>query len=508
MELGAVVEDLDLDPGRSCRTGDGGPDGVVEQVPEDGGHVLRIAQRSGDEGLRSDGQEHPAFRGLDPLRAEERLQVRFRESIGVLDGVSQWAVVEHVREVPTGLVVLTGLEQAGDRVQTVRELVPLRAEGGGHRRDGVESAGQRLDVGAVAHDDDPAEVHAVLRHRPDVDEEDPGADDELGRDLSGCVVRHEGDESLGQIELGEGASDGRVDAEQAGRLIGAHRHDPARGDPDDPLADAAEHSGLVLHQGGELLRAEAEGQSPQSAPDEHGRDQADGQRQEGCPRDQRRLPRDVGEDPLRGEPHADLSDDLPGACADDGTRGVRRLGREHGHLGPRGRTEGPGLPRHGLPAGQRRFGARAHLASEFVGIGMRQTDPAFVGDDHEERAGPCTDLGSERLQGGGPQLGGLGRPGGARLEGHGRSDVRVARDALGDRQGRRLGLLHEAFAAHPGVDPGAHHDDGRDHDELEDEDLRREARASGTPPFRPRRSIADHGSDGTALAVTVPKATG
>jgi hypothetical protein len=198
------------------------------------------------------------------------------------------------------------------------------------------------------------------------------------------------------------------------------------------------------------------------------------------------------------EPDADLADDLAVAGRDHGPTGVGRFGRENGHLGAGGRPEGAGLPRDRLRPGQGRFRTGAHPEPELVGVGVRQTDPALVGDDHEERSGPCADLLAELLQGAGPEVGRRRRPRGTRLECHGGPDVGIARDTLGDREGGGLGFVHEALAAHPSEHARAHGDDRDDDDQLQHEHLRREAGAPAPSPTWPLRFVADHGSDRTS----------
>ena len=80
---------------------------------------------------------------------------------------------------PDGVVVTAELDQAGDYVQTVRELVLLRPQRVGQRADVVELAQQRLELRPVAERDDCAHVasphgdrHPVRDEHAVVDEHD------------------------------------------------------------------------------------------------------------------------------------------------------------------------------------------------------------------------------------------------------------------------------------------------------------------------------------------------
>nr|BFF15482.1 hypothetical protein GCM10025699_67850 [Microbacterium flavescens] len=478
VQVGAVVEHLDLDPRRGDATRHRGPDGVVDQVAEHGRDVAGLDHGAGHEGLGAELEQHAALRRLDALRPEERLEIRLGQSIGVRHGVPQGPVVEHVGQVAARLLGPTELEHAREGVQAVGELVALRPEGRRHRTHRVEPAREGLDGGPVADHGDPAEVDAVARDRAHVDQQHVPPDDErrvarfdrptartgTGGGGAARALAQQLHERGGEVELVERPADARrpVDPEEARGLVVADRHDPVARDREHPLAHPAEHRLLVLHQRRQLLGLKAEGRAVEPSPDQHGRHDADHQGQHGHADHGQAVAREGVVHPGGRVPDAHLAHDRP-----RGAR-LRRRGVDR-HLGAGGLAERAALPRHDLLAAERGVRTGAHPLADARRIGVGQAHTAVVRDDDEERPGALLRRDGRELQVARRQR--LLVDDGA-VDAEGRdlgAHVGVGRDALRHGERGRLGLARQALDGDRGE-----HGAGQQHDRGDDGELQQQ----------------------------------
>jgi hypothetical protein len=470
----AVVEDLDLHPRGRVVAAERRCDCVVDEVPEHGRHVPGLGDRPLHQRLRADPEQDAALGRLDALRAEERLQVRLGQPIGVLHRVVQRAALLHIGQVRPRPVGLARVEQARDRVEAVRELVPLGTQGGAHRTDRVEPPGEGLDVGPVPQHGDPSQVASVAVDRADVDEQHPVAGDDrrAGGDGRGTVEQVR--QRCRQGQRPQCAPDRPGQVEQARGFGVAGRHGPRRRDRDHTLAHAAEDGLLVLHEGHEVLRLQPEGEPDEASTEQHRRDHREQHRDESRPDDGHAVldERVVHAGPV--EPDAHLADDgqRTGGAA---RRRPAGCGRADRHLRPRRLTQGAACPGHGLAAVECLVRRGAHHLPDPVGVRVGESDPAVVRDHDEQR--------SRALLGRARRL--LDRPvrecvsveGGAvdAEPGDLGAEVLLRRHALRDREGRPLRRPFEAADLDPD-EHGARQRDDRDHDEeLQQEHLGGEA---------------------------------
>ena len=142
----ALVVELEHDAARIAVSH--GVEGVVEQVAD---HGEQVASRQAD-GLRDrprDGQLDAALGGLGALAEqqgrEHRVAHRVHHLVGEPLGQRQLLGGEG-----DGVVRAAHLHQRDHRVQPVRGLVGLRAQGVGEPAHDVELAGDRLQLGVVA----------------------------------------------------------------------------------------------------------------------------------------------------------------------------------------------------------------------------------------------------------------------------------------------------------------------------------------------------------------------
>ena len=128
-------------------------------------------------GPLGDPQLHPALRGQRRLRHQQRRHRRVVDPAGDRQ-VERRPVPAQRVDVPDHLVVLADLDQPGDGVQLVGELVGLRPEqlgGAAERADLLLQPGQ---LGAVPQGGHRAEPAAVLADRHPVHHQHPAAPDD------------------------------------------------------------------------------------------------------------------------------------------------------------------------------------------------------------------------------------------------------------------------------------------------------------------------------------------
>ena len=162
------------------------------------------------------------------------------------------------------------LDQAGDHVQAMRELVLLGAERVGEAADVVQLPQQGLELGAVAQGDDRADVTAAHVDRHAVDDEHAvvhehdvvGTFDAPGEHVANVPDRDEVDEPLPHDVL--------LGADQPLRLIVHERDAAVRVGGDGALANTVQQRLALLDERRDLLRLEAE-RLPLHAPCEQNR---------------------------------------------------------------------------------------------------------------------------------------------------------------------------------------------------------------------------------------------
>jgi hypothetical protein len=162
-------------------------------------------------------------------------------------------------DVADDLVVLADLDEAGDGVEAVAELVGLRPQHLRHVGHRVELALQAEQLGAVAQRRDPADQPVPRADRHAVEHQDAVADRhrhvgprpllrqqrrELGRQAEGGDVPP--DDVVGEVE------------QRPGDVVG-QGHRASEVDRDHPLADAVQGGVAVLDEAGDLQRFEPEG---------------------------------------------------------------------------------------------------------------------------------------------------------------------------------------------------------------------------------------------------------
>ena len=275
-------------------------DGVVDEVRQHGRDVLRLRpRRHARASRRSRSGRTPRSPACSAFDSEQRLPGTARRgrsptgrSIGARDASrTSSRIVARVGHA-------TGIDQAGRHVQAVRELVSLHAQRIGHRRDRLEAIGERHDVGAVADHGDEAQIAIGARHRTGVDEDDVVADDErLGGIRSSAVRRRRATQRARAparagrdrrmprpTEIGASRAFVRPWCSRPSRrrrTVGEHA-----------VADAVEHRRLILHEGGELLRLQAESEPLEPSPEHERHHCAECDRAERPPA--RRLPSSRG----------------------------------------------------------------------------------------------------------------------------------------------------------------------------------------------------------------------
>src|SRR6266487_5139266 len=233
-------------------------DGVVHEVAGHGHQVRgeRLVDRP-DLRVGPDPQLDTALGGQAGLRHQQRGECRVGDAGGHLAQQPLVALAGPV-DVADDLLVFAQLDEAGNRVQPVGELVGLGAQRVGGVAAEVELAAQRGQLGTVAQRGDRTDPPATHYHRHLVEHEDPVvAQDHLvgPGDLAGQHVERAWLQALGR----QRATD-RVGSqpEQPDRLV-VDEGDPIGGvRADDALLDAVQHRLPVLDEAGDLGRLEAE----------------------------------------------------------------------------------------------------------------------------------------------------------------------------------------------------------------------------------------------------------
>ena len=448
-----VAEASDLDAARR-RPFDGGSDRVVDEVAEHGGHILHLDQVRQQQRLRVDGDPYAALSRLETVRADEGVQQAVADAIDVLDRVVDGPAMQLLAEELASLARAVGVEHADGDVEAVRELMPLHTQCPGHGPHGVQSFAERGDVRAIADDQHGAEVPPGVTHGLRVGIEHPVAHDHR---LTRGAVSSRGDDRGGDAQLLQRRARGVAEVQHPPRRIVAEAHDAAVVQRHDPVADAVEDGGLVLHQGDELFRLQTQ-REPLPPSSQHDRgDRCQQHAGAGRCGDAAEQRRQVVEHAGGFEAHAHLADR-------GGTRGVGAVGARgpDGHLRTRRDAERALLPCHDLVAGEHLAEVGADGPAEQRGIGMRQTDAVVVGDHDEEGAGVRGDIGGQFLQRTARQIRAAGCAGiGADLGDLG-AHLRVDGDRAGDVQRGGLGRCPQLLDAQKYKDENAHGDD-RDH---------------------------------------------
>jgi hypothetical protein len=259
--------DVDGDPGlaaaapwqrRAVGEARRGVDGVVDQVAQDGADVGRVLRRQRAQGAAFDDLEpHLPFGGLRGLRHEQRGDRLVAD--GPADGQVEGLPVP-VQRVDVGhdLLLLADLDEPGDGVELVVELVRLRPQRLGRGPERAEVPFQLRQLRPVAQRRHRAEGPPVLLHRHPVHDEHPvalqdhlvGALDGTGEDVA---------QARGQIELAQGPPEGVIGEVQEAPPDVVHEGDALlRVEGDDALGDPVEHRLPVLGEPGDLPGLHAE----------------------------------------------------------------------------------------------------------------------------------------------------------------------------------------------------------------------------------------------------------
>ena len=187
-------------------------------------------------GVRGEAQARSALGGQADLRDQQRRHRRVVHALG--DRVADLGAATAERaDHPGGLVVLLELQQPGDGVQLVAELVGLRPQRPGDALAGVQLALHGEQLGAVAQGGDGPDPAAVVEDPVSVEHDHPARDRQHRVADVGVVeqrVAHLGGErQVGQRPpLGTG---GQV--EQLPRAVAEHGDRPVVSDRDDAFAD-------------------------------------------------------------------------------------------------------------------------------------------------------------------------------------------------------------------------------------------------------------------------------
>ena len=142
------------------------------------------------------------------------------------------------------------VQKAVEQVQPIGELVALGAKDRAHQLHGVELAGQRFDVGAIAHNENGSQIAALARHVSRRHHDDPVTD---GGERGRRIRRPEHVEHAGrQTDLLHRSARLVADLEQPARLVVDERDFPVGVDGEHPLVDAVQHGCLAADQLGHL----------------------------------------------------------------------------------------------------------------------------------------------------------------------------------------------------------------------------------------------------------------
>ena len=219
----------------------------------------------GEAGVHGEPQVDATLRGQADLRDQQR---RHR---GVVDagrdrvadlGPATTERADH----PGRLVVLLELEQPGDGVQLVAELVGLRPQRPGDALPGVQLALHGQQLGAVAQGGDGPHLAPVVEDPVAVEHDDPTRDRQH-RVADVGVVEQRVAHLVGERQVREGT---RLDTvgqvEQLPRAVAEHGHDPVVADRHDALADRVQECLPLVGERADLGRLEP----PRPALDEPG----------------------------------------------------------------------------------------------------------------------------------------------------------------------------------------------------------------------------------------------
>ena len=180
LDRGIGLTNLNSHPGVLFALGDDRVDSVVDQVAEHGGHIERgFAFQRRQARPVADPQSHLLLRGERGLGQQQRGHRTILDPAG--NGqVQRRSLLDQGVDEAHHFVIVTDLDQPGDGVQLVAELVSLRAEQVRRAAEGAQLAfdlGQLRAVPQGGHRPDRA---AVVHDRHPVQDEHPtGADDDL-----------------------------------------------------------------------------------------------------------------------------------------------------------------------------------------------------------------------------------------------------------------------------------------------------------------------------------------
>ena len=231
---------------------------VVDQVADHRGEVAREgAVDLADVGLGQQPQLDAALAGQAGLGDQQRRQRRVRDPGGDLV-VQRGAAHPDAVDEAHHLVVLLEVQQAGDRVQLVGELVGLGAQRVAGRPAAAELALQGRQLGAVAQGRDRADHRAARAHRPAVEGQHP-VPHEHQAVRAGLARGQHLDDLRVEVEVVEPAPDAlRGQLQQLPGAVVDQRHAELLVECDHPLLDAVHERLAVLDQPGDLGRLHAE----------------------------------------------------------------------------------------------------------------------------------------------------------------------------------------------------------------------------------------------------------
>ncbi|MNI41176.1 hypothetical protein D3C73_954210 [compost metagenome] len=277
-----------------------------------------------DQCFGADAEGHAALRSLHAFRANEGLQIRVLEQFGLLHGELQRTSGRDPGQVFLGGVVLADAHETGNGVELVGELVALGAQGCGHGPHGVELAGELLQFRAIPQHDHPAKILLPMPGFASAGHQNASARHDFhGLGVPGRRLR----------ELFELFRDGRRCPVLAGGIRhvqepccgGVEHGDPSVcGNADHTIIHALEHRHLVVDQGADLFRFQAEGESLEPATEQEGGQDAGKQRAAGGECNGHNVAGKAVAEGLHGIANADLAHDCGGV-----------LRSVHRHLRPR-----------------------------------------------------------------------------------------------------------------------------------------------------------------------------
>ena len=434
--------------------------GVIDKVAEDESDVLGLIHPSQHQRIRRDRKTHSHLGGGGALRFEESTQVGLGDHLDAFDGSRYRTGAQDRGEVVPSFVGRTRVDEAKDSVETVGEFVALGPQGSRHRRHRFELTSHGQYLGLIAQGHDPADRDSITADSDGGGQQDPVADVDSAPQgtVIGCLDHHSSNHlrhlrTGGRIGISIGIRT-RLDMGDAEQLFGsgvAQGRDPSRAECQHPIIETTQDRTLVTCHLCQLLGTDSQGLATQPATQSQGRNDADGQGEDGDGAEDEEFAAQVGIEDRGMNAHGDFTDD--GRVIGGG------IDRD---LRPHGLPQGAALMRHGLPTCQRFIRGGGDTLADVVPVRVGQSDAAVVGDDGEDDARGRPQVIGDLEQRSGDRFIGFPR----RLRrgfGGALPDLGIDRQRPCRRQRLGLGDLGDRTAAHPREDAchqrQGHHDD-------------------------------------------------